>query len=150
ARRTSKHWAFQPVKRPALPAVRSPAWCRNAIDRFVLAKLESLGISPTGEADRLTLARRVSLDLIVLPATPEQLDRFLADHRPDAYERLVDELLSSPRYGERWARHWLDVARYADSHGYTIDGPRSIWPYRDWVIEALNRNLPFDQFTIQQ
>jgi hypothetical protein len=150
ARRTSKHWAFQPVRRPPLPAVRNLGWCRNAIDRFVLAKLDSKGLAPSPEADRATLARRAYLDLIGLPPTPQELDRHLADARPDAYERLVDELLASPRYGERWARHWLDVARYADSHGYTIDGPRSIWPYRDWVISAMNRDLPFDEFTIQQ
>ncbi len=150
ARRKSTHWSFQPVKPPRLPSVRSAAWCRNAIDRFILAKLESLGMQPSAEADRVTLARRVYLDLIGLPPTPQELDRFAADDRPGAYERLVDRLLASPRYGERWGRHWLDVARYADSHGYTIDGPRSIWPYRDWVIDALNRDLPFDEFTIQQ
>ncbi len=154
ARRTSKHWAFQPVKRPPLPRVRNGAvaesWCRNAIDHFILAKLESLGMQPSPEADSATLARRVSLDLTGLPPAPAELDAFLADHRPGAYERLVDRLLASPRYGERWGRHWLDIARYADSHGYTIDGPRSIWPYRDWVINALNRDLPFDEFTIQQ
>jgi hypothetical protein len=150
ARRTSKHWAFQPVRRPRLPAVKNAGWCRTAIDRFVLAKLESQGMQPSAEADRATLIRRLYLDVLGLPPTSAELDRHLADGRPDAYERLVDELLVSPRYGERWGRNWLDVARYADSHGYTIDGPRSIWPYRDWVIGAMNRDLPFDQFTIQQ
>ncbi len=107
-------------------------------------------MQPSAEADRATLVRRVCLDLTGLPPTPAEVDRFLADDRPEAYERLVDRLLASPHYGERWGRHWLDLARYADSNGYTIDGPRSIWQYRDWVIDALNRDLPFDQFTIEQ
>ena len=125
-------------------------WVRNAIDRFILAALERDGIAPSPEADRATLIRRASLDLIGLPATPAEVESFLSDGRPDAYERLVDRLLASPHYGERWARPWLDLARYADSNGYSIDAPRSIWPYRDWVIDALNRDLPFDAFATEQ
>lgn len=150
AKTESDHWAFQPVDRPNVPDVKNSAWVRNPIDAFVLARLEKKGIAPSREADPLTLLRRVYLDLIGLPPSPEDVEQFLADQRPAAYERLVGRLLASPRYGERWGRHWLDLARYADSNGYTIDGPRSIWKYRDWVIDALNRDLPFDQFTIQQ
>lgn len=144
------HWAFVPPVRPALPSVSDPKWGRNPIDRFVLARLEREHLQPSPEADRVTLIRRVSLDLIGLPPTPEEVDAFVADPRPDAYEQLVDRLLSSPHFGERWARPWLDLARYADSNGYSIDAPRSIWKYRDWVIEALNRDKPFDEFTIDQ
>ncbi len=144
------HWAFVAPKRPSLPPVRQADWPRNAIDHFVLARLEAAGLKPAPEADRYTLVRRVSLDLIGLPPTPEEADAFVNDPRPDAYERLVDGLLSSPHYGERWARRWLDLARYADTNGYEKDRPRSIWPYRDWVINALNRDLPFDRFTVEQ
>jgi mono/diheme cytochrome c family protein len=146
----SKHWAFQKPVRPAEPAVQDAAWVRNPIDRFILARLEKEGLKPSPEADRLTLLRRVSLDLLGLPPSPEEVEAFLNDSRPDAYERLVERLLASPHYGERWGRHWLDLARYADSNGYSIDAPRSIWKYRDWVIDALNRDLPFDQFTLEQ
>jgi hypothetical protein len=146
----SNHWAFQTPVRPREPEVQNAGWCRNTIDRFILARLEKEKIAPAPEADRPTLIRRLSLDLLGLPPSPKEVDEFLADTRPDAYERLVDRLLASPHFGERWGRHWLDVARYADSSGYTIDGPRSIWKYRDWVIEALNRDMPFDQFTIEQ
>jgi mono/diheme cytochrome c family protein len=146
----SKHWAFQPPVRPKEPPVKNESWVRNPIDRFILARLEKEGITPSPEADRVTLIRRVSLDLLGLPPAVEEVDAFLADRRPDAYERLVDRLLQSPHYGERWGRHWLDLARYADSNGFNIDAPRSIWKYRDWVISALNRDLPFDQFTIRQ
>ena len=146
----SKHWSFQPIRRPTLPAVKDEQWVRNPIDRFILARLEKEQIHPSPEADRATLIRRVSLDLIGLPSTPAEVDAFVNDARPDAYERLVDRLLASPHYGERWGRHWLDLARYADSHGFTIDGGRTIWPYRDWVINALNRDLSFDQFVIEQ
>ncbi len=149
-RKESDHWAFQPVRRPELPTVKSPAWCRNGIDRFVLARLEAAGLAPSPEADRYTLIRRLYLDLLGLLPEPEEVDRFVTDPRPDAYHRLVDRLLASPHYGERWGRHWLDVARYADSNGYTIDGARQIWKWRDWVIQALNRNMPFDQFVIHQ
>ncbi len=145
-----RHWAFVPPVRPTLPAVQNTSWVRTPIDRFILAGLEKEGIAPSPEADRVTLIRRLSLDLIGLPPTIAEIDEFVNDPRPDAYERLVDRLLASPHYGERWARHWLDLARYADSNGYSIDAPRSIWPYRDWVINAFNRDLPFDQFVIQQ
>jgi hypothetical protein len=144
------HWAFQAPVRPKEPEVRNGAWCRNPIDRFIEARLEKERIAPSPEADRTTLIRRLSLDLLGLPPRPQEVDNFLRDTRPDAYERLVDRLLASPHYGERWGRHWLDAARYADSNGYTIDGPRSIWKYRDWVIDALNHDMPFDQFTIEQ
>jgi mono/diheme cytochrome c family protein len=147
---TSKHWAFQPVRRPAEPALKNANWCRNAIDRFILARLEKQGIAPSPEADRVTLLRRVALDLTGLPPAPKEIDDFLADRRPDAYERAVDRLLASPHYGERWGRHWLDLARYADSNGYSIDAPRSVWKYRDWVLDAFNNNKPFDQFVIEQ
>jgi mono/diheme cytochrome c family protein len=148
--RTSKHWAFQPVKRPRMPEVKNRDWPRNPIDRFILARLEKEGIAPSPEADRATLIRRLSLDLRGLPPSPREVEVFLADNGPDAYERLVDRLLASPHYGERWGRHWLDLARYADSNGFNIDNPRTIWMYRDWVITALNKDLPFDQFTVEQ
>ena len=144
------HWAFKGPARPALPTLRDTHWVRNPIDQFVLARLEKENLHPGPEADRTTLIRRLSLDLTGLPPTLAAVDEFLADNRPDAYERLVDRLLGSPHYGERWARHWLDAARYADTNGYEKDLPRSIWPYRDWVIAAFNRDLHFDQFTIEQ
>ncbi|HJT31324.1 MAG TPA: DUF1553 domain-containing protein [Pirellulales bacterium] len=147
---TDVHWAFQPLAKPALPAVSNAGWVRNGIDAFILARLDAVGLPPSPEADRATLIRRVSLDLTGLPPSPAEVAAFVEDAQPDAYERLVDRLLASPHYGERWGRHWLDAARYADSNGYTIDGGRSIWKYRDWVIEALNRDLPFDQFAIEQ
>ncbi len=143
-------WAFQPVKRVDPPPVKDAAWVRNPIDPFILARLEKENLKPSPEASRETLLRRVSLDLTGLPPSPEQVRDFVADTRPDAYEREVDRLLASPHYGERWGRHWLDVARYADSDGYTIDAPRQMWKYRDWVIDALNRDMPFDQFAIEQ
>ena len=145
-----KPWAFVAPERPGLPAVQDDAWVRNPIDRFILAPLERDGIAPSPEADRATLIRRASLDLLGLPPTPAEVEAFVNDDRPDAYERLVDRLLASPHHGERWGRLWLDGARYADSNGYSIDAPRSIWTYRDWVIAALNRDMPFDQFTIEQ
>jgi mono/diheme cytochrome c family protein len=144
------HWSFIAPKRPEPPAVQDETWIRNPIDRFILAPLERDGIAPSPEADRATLVRRASLDLLGLPPSSEEIDAFLKDDRPDAYERLVDRLLASPHYGERLGRLWLDGARYADSNGYSIDAPRSIWKYRDWVIDALNRDMPFDQFTIEQ
>ena len=149
-RNSSEHWAFQPIRRGPDPEVRKSAFVRNGIDRFILARLEREGLEPSSEADRTTLIRRLNLDLLGLLPGPAEVEEFLADTRPDAYERLVDELLKSPHYGERWARHWLDLARYADSNGYNIDAPRDIWLYRDWVIDALNRDLPFDQFVIEQ
>jgi hypothetical protein len=144
------HWAFVKPAKPGLPAVRDETLVSNPIDRFVLARLEREGLSPAAAADRATLCRRVHLDLVGLPPSPDAVDAFLADASPDAYEQLVDRLLASPRYGERWARKWLDLARYADTNGYEKDRPRTIWPYRDWVIRALNDDLPFDQFTIRQ
>ncbi len=148
--RQSDHWSFQPLAHVEVPAVRHAQLVRNPIDAFILAGLEAANLEPSPEADKATLIRRVSLDLTGLPPTIEQVDAFLADTHDEAYERLVDRLLSSPHYGERWGRHWLDIAHYADSNGYTIDGARSIWKYRDWVIDALNRDLPFDQFAIDQ
>jgi mono/diheme cytochrome c family protein len=147
----SVHWAFVPPRLPRLPAVKNQKWVRNPIDAFVLARLEKLGIVPSPEADRSTLIRRLSLDLTGLPPSPAEVDRFVQDGSPDAYERLVDRLLASQHFGERWGRHWLDLARYADSDGYEKDLPRPYaYLYRDWVINALNQDLPFDQFTIQQ
>ena len=146
----SGHWAYQPFVRPALPRVIDQDWSLNAIDDFVLARLKREDLRPSSPADRPILLRRVTLDLIGLPPSIEELDTFLADPSPDAYEKVVDRLLRSPHYGEHWARPWLDLARYADSNGYNIDVPRSMWPYRDWVIQAINDNMPFDQFTIEQ
>jgi hypothetical protein len=146
----SAHWAWRKPVRPPLPTVQRTDWPHNAIDYFVLARLEREGLSPSREADRYTLCRRAFLDLIGLPPTAQQGDKFVNDTRPDAYERLVDRLLADPAYGERWARMWLDLARYADSKGYGSDPLRTIWRYRDWVIDAFNRNLPYDQFTIEQ
>ena len=146
----SDHWSFQPIRRPPLPAVTNSRWMRTPVDAFILARLEERGIAPSPAADRATLIRRLSLDLVGLPPSPAEVDQFVRDARPDAYERLVDRLLSSPRYGERWGRHWLDQARYADSDGYTNDVAREMWRYRDWVIDAVNRDAPFDQFTIEQ
>ena len=144
------HWSFQAPQRSALPAIKQHDWPQNAIDHFVLSRLEREGLQPAAPADRYTLVRRVYLDLIGLPPTPEEARTFIDDDRPDAYEQLVDRLLASPAYGERWARRWLDLARYADTNGYEKDRVRSIWPYRDWVIDALNADMPFDQFTIEQ
>ena len=144
------HWSFRPIEAKQPPEVRDPAWPKNDIDRFILARLEKEHIAPAPEADRITILRRLSMDLIGLPPSPEEVDTFLADRRPDAYVRQVDHLLASPHYGERWGRHWLDLARYADSNGYSVDAPRTIWPYRDWVINALNADMPFDRFTIEQ
>ena len=144
------HWAFLPLRDEAPPVVKNPAWGRNEIDRFILARLESEGIKPSPEADRATLIRRASLDLLGILPSPEEVDAFVRDPAPDAFERLVETLLGSPHYGERWGRHWLDQARYADSNGHSIDSERAMWPFRDWVIAALNRDQPFDQFTIEQ
>ena len=144
------HWAYERIERPETPVVKQVNWATNAIDKFVLAKLESEGMSPSEAADRYVLIRRVALDLTGLPPTIEQVDAFVNDKSDKAYENLVDSLLESSAYGERWAVMWLDLARYADSAGYADDPPRTIWLYRDWVIKALNKNLPFDQFTIDQ
>ncbi len=149
--RSSSHWSFQPLVKPAPPAVRGRSWVRNPIDAFVLSRLESEGIAPSPEAVKTTLVRRASLDLTGLPPPPELVDEFLRDSSPDAWDRLVDRLLASPHYGERWARWWLDLAHYADSDGYEKDQVRPYaWRWRHWVIEALNRDLPFDRFTIEQ
>ncbi|MGA1369530.1 MAG: DUF1549 domain-containing protein [Blastocatellia bacterium] len=144
------HWAFVTPVRPTVPKVARESWVRTPIDHFVLARLEKEGLVPSPEADRATLLRRLSLDLIGLPPTPAEIDAFLADPSPGAWERQVDRLLASPHYGERWGRWWLDAARYADTNGFEKDRDRSIWPYRDWVIDAFQRDLPFDRFTIEQ
>ncbi len=144
------HWAFVPPQRPAVPVVKDASRVRNPIDPFVIARLETEGLSPSPEADRYTLIRRVSLDLTGLPPTVAEADAFVQDSDPQAYEKLVDRLLKDPAYGERWARVWLDLARYSDTNGYEKDRPRSIWPYRDWVINALNSDMPYDQFSIEQ
>ena len=145
------HWAWKPRTAPAPPKVKHESKVRNPIDRFVLARLEQDGIAPSPEADNATLLRRVKLDLIGLPPTPDELSAFLADHSPQAYDRMIDRLLRSEHYGEKWAMHWLDQVRYADSDGYEKDDPRPhAWRYRHWVIEALNNDLPFDQFTVEQ
>jgi hypothetical protein len=148
--RWQKHWAFIPPVALPPPAVAGQGRVRNAIDAFVLSRLEKQGLSFAPEADRTTLLRRVSLDLTGLPPTPAEVDAFLADPSPDAYETVVDRLLASSRYGERMAVRWLDGARYADTNGYQSDGERSMWRWRDWVIDAYNRNMPFDEFTIEQ
>src|SRR5207253_1395708 len=144
------HWAYVKPVLPPLPRVKHPAWLRNPIDAFVLARLEREGLRPSPEADRVTLLRRVTLDLTGLPPSPEEVDGFLADRSPDAYEKVVDRLLASPRYGERMALPWLDAARYADSNGFQQDGDTYQYVWRDWVVRALNANMPFDQFTTQQ
>ncbi|MGH7970609.1 MAG: PSD1 and planctomycete cytochrome C domain-containing protein [Limisphaerales bacterium] len=145
-----KHWAFEAPVRPEAPAVKDAKWPRNDIDRFILARLEAKQLEPSPEASRETLIRRVTLDLTGLPPTPSEVDAFLADKGPDAYERVVDRLLLSPAYGEQMGRHWLDIARYGDTHGLHLDNERSIWPYRDWVVKAFNENLSFDKFTVWQ
>lgn len=144
------HWAFVPPVRPELPAVSHTQWVRNPIDRFILARLEREGLEPSPAADKATLLRRLTYDLTGLPPTPADVDSFLADRSPDAYEKRVDALLRSPHHGERLAMPWLDTARYADTHGYHIDSHRDMWHWRDWVINAFNRNLPFDQFIVEQ
>jgi cytochrome c553 len=149
-RKGADWWAFQPVRRVDPPTVKQGTWASNPVDRFILARLEKENLKPSPEASKETLLRRVSLDLTGLLPTPKEVQEFVSDTRPDAYERIVDKLLASANYGERWGRHWLDVARYADSDGYTIDAPRQMWKYRDWVINAFNRDMPFDQFTIEQ
>lgn len=144
------HWAFVPPQRPELPPVSNPTWVRNPIDAFVLARLDQEGLSPTPEADPLTLLRRLSLDLIGLPPTPEEIDAYRAAPPETAYAAAVERLLASPHFGERWARHWLDAAQFADSDGFEKDKPRQVWAWRDWVINALNNNMPYDQFIREQ
>ena len=144
------HWSFIAPKKVEPPRVRNDAWVRNPIDRYVLAALEAKGLQPAPEADRRTLARRLSLDLNGLPPSPEEVEAFVKDESADAYEKYVDRLLASPKWGEHRARYWLDAARYADTHGIHFDNYREVWAYRDWVINALNKNIPFDQFTVEQ
>ncbi|MBN8857176.1 MAG: DUF1553 domain-containing protein [Sphingobacteriales bacterium] len=144
------HWAFIPPEKHPLPEVKNTSWVKNGIDNFVLHKLEEDGLAPSPEADKETLLRRVFLDLTGLPPTVEETDAFLADKSADAYEKVVDRLISSPRYGEKKALDWLDLARYADTHGYTVDRYRPMWPWRDWVIKAFNENMPYDQFVTWQ
>jgi hypothetical protein len=146
----SEHWSFVPPAKPAVPQVRTPGWEATPVDSFILSRLEREGLRPSPPADRETLLRRLSLDLVGLPPTPEEVDAFLKDARDDAYERQVRRLLASPHYGERWGRQWLDAARYADSDGFEKDKPRETWFYRDWVINAFNRDLPYNQFVIEQ
>jgi hypothetical protein len=155
-------WSFQPVKKPAPPEVTNASWVKNPIDRFVLAKLEAKGLTPAPEADKRTLIRRAYFDLTGLPPTPEQVAAFVADQSPDAFAKVVDRLLASPAYGERWGRHWLDVARYADGsgqadkrpvflgYGTARDGYANTWRYRDWVIQAFNQDMPYNRFVKAQ
>ncbi|MCO6456937.1 MAG: DUF1553 domain-containing protein [Pirellulaceae bacterium] len=144
------HWAYEPIARPTPPPVSQADWPRNPLDRFILSELEAQGLGPSPEADKRRLIRRATLALTGLPPTPTEVEAFLADASPRAYERVVDRLLASPRYGEQMARNWLDLARYADTHGYHIDSHRDMWRWRDWVVESYNRNQPFDQFTVEQ
>jgi hypothetical protein len=144
------HWAFVPPTRPEVPRVSRPEWVRTPIDAFILSRLDQAGLSPANEADKPTLIRRLTLDLTGLPPTPREVDAFLADDAPNAYEKLVNRLLDSPRFGEHLARYWLDAARYGDTHGLHLDNYREIWPYRDWVIRAFNANKPFDRFLVEQ
>jgi len=148
--RKSDHWAFRAPVRPEPPKVNNLSWCRNPIDSFILARLEKEGLKPSHPAEKSTLIRRLSLDLVGLPPSPVEVEQFVGDMRPDAYERLVDRLLASPHYGERWGKPWLDAARYADTGGHSSDVPRFMWRYRDWVVRALNQDMPFDQFTVEQ
>jgi hypothetical protein len=144
------HWAYVAPERPRAPATKNKAWPQNAIDRFVLTRLDTEELSASPEADRAVLLRRLHLDLVGLPPSPAEIETFLADTSPGAYERVVDRLLAAPEFGQRWARPWLDAARYADSHGFQRDDLHSLWAYRDWVVDALNADMPFDQFTIEQ
>ncbi|MGC3957193.1 MAG: DUF1549 domain-containing protein [Verrucomicrobiota bacterium] len=146
----TNHWAFKAPVRPAAPVVRNKKWPRTPIDKFILAKFDAEKIKPSPEADKITLLRRLSLDLIGLPPTPEQVDVFLADKSPDAYAKQVERLLVSPHYGEKWGRFWLDAARYADSDGFEKDKTRNVWFYRDWAVKAFNDDLPYDQFVTKQ
>jgi hypothetical protein len=146
----AKPWAFRVPQRTELPSVKRADWAKNPIDRFILAKLEAKDIAPAAEADKDALLRRATLDLTGLLPSPQEIEAFVSDNSPNAFEKVVDRLLASDHYGERWGRHWLDLARYADSDGYSIDGPRPIWPYRDWVVNAINADKPFSQFVIEQ
>ena len=143
-----QHWAFTPPKKPEVP--KGCEGCSNEIDQFIRAKLRDVGLEPSAPADKERLIRRVSFDLTGLPPTLDQVNEFLKNDSPDAYEKVVDQLLSSPSYGERWANYWLDVSRYGDTHGYQDDLPRVMWPWRDWVIHAFNKNIPYDKFVTWQ
>ncbi|HEY0551578.1 MAG TPA: DUF1549 domain-containing protein, partial [Verrucomicrobiae bacterium] len=148
-----KHWAYQPVRSPALPPVKNTQWVQSPIDRFILAKLEAKSLTPSPRADKRTLIRRATYDLIGLPPAPEEVDAFISDTSPSAFAKVVDRLLASPHYGERWGRYWLDIARYADTKGYVFEEERRYafsYTYRDYVIRALNEDVPYDQFIIQQ
>lgn len=144
------HWAYAPLVRPSVPEIQSPSWRHNPVDRFIGARLEREGLPHSAPADRRALIRRVFLDLTGLPPSSEEVERFVQDRNRFAFERVVDRLLASPHYGERMAVYWLDLVRYADTVGYHGDQPYSVWPYRDYVIGAFNRNMPFDQFTREQ
>src|SRR5260221_7174841 len=149
--RDRAHWSLQAVKRPAVPAVKNLSWIKNPIDAFVLAQLEAKGLTPNLPASKQELLRRVTYDLTGLPPTPAEVEAFLADARPDAYEKLVDRLLDSPRYGEKWARHWLDLVRYAETNSFERDNPKpNVWRYRDYVIRAFNSDKPYDLFLKEQ
>jgi len=151
AGKPSSRWAYGEVVRPALPAARNPSWVRNPIDALLLARLESAGLEPAPPAERVALIRRLTYDLTGLPPSPEEVDAFIADHAPDAYERLVDRLLASPHYGEAWGRHWLDLVRYAETNGYERDSAKPhAWRYRDYVIGAFNQDKPYDRFLHEQ
>ncbi len=144
-------WSLQPVKKSAVPTVKAKQWVNNAVDAFVLAKLEEKQLQPNKPADKITLLRRVTIDLTGLVPTPDEIQAFVSDNSPTAYEKVVDRLLASPAYGERWGRHWLDVARYADSNGYKADETRpDMWRYRDYVIQAFNEDKPYDRFVREQ
>ena len=145
-----EHWAFTTPVRPTPPEVKNGDWVRNPIDAFILSRLEKEDLQPANEADKRTLIRRLSLDLTGLPPTREEIHQFLADDSPEAYEKVIDAFMAKPEYGEHFARFWLDVARYGDTHGLHLDNYREMWPYRDWVIAAFNKNMPFDQFTTEQ
>ncbi|MGI8966983.1 MAG: DUF1549 domain-containing protein, partial [Limisphaerales bacterium] len=144
------HWAFKMPVRPKLPIVKNKNRVRTPIDNFIFARLEKENLNPAPETDKITLLRRLSLDLVGLPPTISEVDAFLTDKSADAYEKQVERLLASPHYGERWGRQWLDAARYADSDGFEKDKARAVWPYRDYVIDAFNKDLPYDQFVIEQ
>ncbi|MHB8521141.1 MAG: DUF1549 and DUF1553 domain-containing protein [Limisphaerales bacterium] len=151
AERKVDFWSFMPPVRPPLPKTKQTAWVRTPIDRFILSRLEKDNLAPAPEADRVTLMRRLSFDLLGLPPTPKELDGFVHDRNPDAWEKLVDRMLASPRYGERWARHWLDAVRFAESHGFEMNQPRpNAWPYRDYVVRAFNEDKPYNQFVLEQ
>src|SRR5277367_2338793 len=145
------YWAFQPVKKQPLPTVKNKAWVKTPIDAFILAKLEEKNLQPNARADKLTLLRRATIDMTGIPPTQEEIQAFLSDKSPDAWEKVVDRLLASPAYGERWGRHWLDVARYAESDGYEYDTHRpDAYRYRDYVVNSFNKDKPYNEFVKEQ